>query len=126
MLTASAVVADAHYRGIVRHLGNALRELPQRNRQRTFDPAKCELPGLAHVEQHRGCTPGVVAPARKLGSRKLGNQNANREGVGALCKGAMTVSKRSSAVNDPSATHRVMRAVITGGSPMTAKSRPPG
>jgi hypothetical protein len=43
-----------------------------------------------------------------------------------LRKGTITVSKRSSLANAPGAVERIRRAVITGESPTTANSRPPG
>ena len=126
VLAAAAVMADEHQVAVRRQFGNAARELAERNRHRLLDPAAGELPGFAHVDQDGCRARGVVTPAGEIGRGKLRDQNLKRAGAAAFLSGATTVSNRSADTLAPGAVHSTSRAVIAGGSPTIAKTRPPG
>src|SRR5436190_22688678 len=84
------------------------------------------LPRFAHVDQDRRRTCSIRAPRMELRRGDLRNQNLNREGAAAFLSGATTVSNRSVVTREPGVVQATSRAVIAGGSPTIAKTRPPG
>src|SRR5688572_22325855 len=122
---ARAMVADRHDRRLRIELAGARGHLAHRHVHRVRDRADLHFPGLAHVEQDRALAPCIVEPDLELRRRKLLHQKRNRGRCSALTRGSITVSKRSTAWNAPGSVQVTSRAVITGRSPTTAKSRPP-
>jgi hypothetical protein len=122
---AAAVVTDQHQRAVGRQLAQTRGQLTEWNGQRSFDPAMRVFPGFAHVDDDRRRSRGVRAPRGELGRSDLRNQNLNRDGAAAFSSGATTVSNRS-VVTREERRHATSRAVIAGGSPTIANTRPPG
>ena len=114
MLAAPAVMADHHERTLARQLGLPVRQLAERDRQRSVDTAEIELPWLAHVDDQRRLARGIAAPVREFGGGELRDQNSKRAGVAAFFSGSSTVSNMDRVVTAPGATQRTSCAVITG------------
>ncbi len=98
MLTARAVMADARDCALARQFLHPGCELSQRHAHTALDVADGNLPRLAHIEHYRRGALLIRAPAGKLWWRQLRNQKVNRDGAGALRRGSITVSNRSSTV----------------------------
>src|SRR5687767_9981198 len=122
---AAAVVADRHHILVALELVDPAGHLAHRDVLCAFDTCGVPLPLLAHVEEDRVLSARVGEPRRELRRADV-FQKRNLGARSAFTSGGSMVSKRSVLVQAPVPLAVIRRAVITGGSPTTAKSRPPG
>src|SRR5512145_572371 len=122
---AAAVVADRHHVPVSLELFDPAGHLAHRDVLRACDARGLPFPSLADVQQHGLLAPRIGEPRGELGRADV-LQKRNLGACSALTSGASEVSNRSMLVQAPVSLALTRRAVITGGSPTTAKRRPPG